>query len=199
MEALYEPPQKGEFSGSTELSDPDRPIVDAVAQALGFTRLGWLFTSVRSDLFLTSTDILKMARLQEQNCILHTSGARISKFVTIKAKVMSEAERKTEVDACMVSDQCQALVRDGVFSGIKDDSTLLIRKPGPNDVIPSVIYGKSGEVNEVPLDYFVVNLSHGAPIDKQGFNTLQFFDFPKENRSTRPQTVVFCFFWHNES
>ena len=52
-----------------------------------------------------------------------------------------------------------------------------------------MIYGKSGEVTEVPLDYFIVNVSHGAPIDKQGFNTLQFFDFPKENRPLKPQSV----------
>ena len=38
----------------------------------------------------------------------------------------------------------------------------------------------------MPLDYFIVNLSHGSPIDKHGFNILQFFDFPHENRSSMP-------------
>eukprot|EP00826_Nyctotherus_ovalis_P015454 TRINITY_DN14398_c0_g2_i3.p2 TRINITY_DN14398_c0_g2~~TRINITY_DN14398_c0_g2_i3.p2 ORF type:complete len:134 (-),score=42.98 TRINITY_DN14398_c0_g2_i3:251-652(-) len=128
-----------------------------------------------------------MARLQEENCITHPSGARVSKFVTVRGHVVS-IKGETALDTSMVSDQCQALVRDGVFSGIKDKSTLAVRKPDKNDVVPSVIYGKSGEVSEVPIDYFIVNISHGAPIDNQGFNVLQFFDFPKENRQIA-QTV----------
>eukprot|EP00826_Nyctotherus_ovalis_P015453 TRINITY_DN14398_c0_g1_i3.p3 TRINITY_DN14398_c0_g1~~TRINITY_DN14398_c0_g1_i3.p3 ORF type:complete len:119 (+),score=39.30 TRINITY_DN14398_c0_g1_i3:851-1207(+) len=105
-----------------------------------------------------------MARLQEENCITHPSGARVSKFVTVRGHVVS-IKGETALDTSMVSDQCQALVRDGVFSGIKDKSTLAVRKPDKNDVVPSVIYGKSGEVSEVPIDYFIVNISHGAPID----------------------------------
>jgi len=190
VEAVYEPPQKGDISGAMELEDKDRHIVDKIADALGFVRLGWIFTSLKADVFLTSSDVLRIAKLQEQNCILHSSGAKISKFVTVKAKVLS-TKGETGLEALMVSDQCQALVRDGIFGGVKDDNTLLIRKPKENEVIPSVIYGKSGEVQEVPVDYFIVNLSHGAPIDKQGFNTLLYFDFPKENRPGRPQSVYF--------
>ena len=93
---------------------------------------------------------------------------------------------ETGLEASMISDQCQALVRDGIFSGVKDDSTITIRNAKQGEVVPSVIYGKSGEVKEVPVDFFVVNLSHGAPKDKQGFNTLQYFDFPKENRLNKP-------------
>ena len=122
-----------------------------------------------------------MAKLQEENCIIHPSGARVSKYVTVKGKVISNSG-ETELEASMISDQCQALVRDGVFSGIKDKSTLLVRKPERDDVVPAIIYGKTGEVTEVPIDYFVVNVSHGASIDNQNFNILQYFDFPKENR-----------------
>lgn len=150
--------------------------------------MGRIFTSSDADVFLTSSDILQMAKLQEENCITHSSGARVSKFVTIKGHMISD-QGETALDASMVSDQCQALVRDNVFSGIKDKTTLTVRKPEKNDVVPTIIYGKTGEVSEVPIDYFIVNVSHGAPIDNLGFNTLQYFDFPKENRQ-RAQTVL---------
>ena len=169
------------------MTDNDRTLVDKIAEALGFYKLGRIFTSADADVFLTSSDILQMAKLQEENCITHPSGARVSNFVTVKGRVIS-IQGETSLEASMVSDQCQALVRDNVFSGIKDKSTLIVRKPDKNDVVPSIIYGKSGEVSEVPIDYFIVNVSHGAPLDNQGFNTLQFFDFPKENRQ-RQQSV----------
>eukprot|EP00826_Nyctotherus_ovalis_P060102 TRINITY_DN8408_c0_g1_i21.p3 TRINITY_DN8408_c0_g1~~TRINITY_DN8408_c0_g1_i21.p3 ORF type:complete len:106 (-),score=35.14 TRINITY_DN8408_c0_g1_i21:308-625(-) len=98
---------------------------------------------------------------------------------------------ETGADACMVSDQCQALVRDSVFSGTKDNEYLLVRKPKPGDVVPSVIYGKSGNVNAAPVEYFIVNLASGAPKDSEGYNTLKYFDFPRENRPDRPQSVSF--------
>ncbi len=128
MEAVYEPPQRGEFAGVTEQPDPDAGMVNAVAQALGLTRVGWIFTSPNAEVFMSSTDILKTAKLQEESCIIHGSGARISKFVTVKAKVIS-AKGETGLEASMVSDQCQALVRDNIFGGVKDDNTLIIRKP----------------------------------------------------------------------
>ena len=51
-----------------------------------------------------------------------------------------------------------------------------------NEVMPAVIYGKSGQVSEVPVDYFVVNVNNGFPIEAK-FSTLKAFDFPKENRA----------------
>jgi hypothetical protein len=57
---------------------------------------------------------------------------------------------------------------------------------GSSEVMPAVIYGKTGQVKEMPLDYFIVNVSHGSPIDKHGFNILQYFDFPHENRASVP-------------
>ena len=156
---------------------------------MGFVKVGWIFTSKDADLFLSSSDVLKIARLQESNSIIHPSEMKISKFVTVKAKALS-MEGDTGVDACMVSDQCQALVRDGIFSGTKDNETLLVRKAKGNDIVPSVIYGKSGEVTEIPIDYFIVNLSSGASKSNEGYNTLKHFDFPKENRPDRPQSVA---------
>ncbi len=130
MEAVYEPPQRGEFAGAVELPDNDATLVDSIAQSLGFAKVGWIFTSANSEVFLTSADVLKMAKLQQENCVVHSSGSKISKFVTVKGKVVS-SKGETGLEASMVSDQGQALVRDGIFSGVKDDSTLYLRKPKP--------------------------------------------------------------------
>ena len=128
VEATYEPPQKGDFNGVAELDDKNRDIVDKVAAALDFTRVGWIFSTTSAEVFLSSGEALKVAEMQEKNCILHSSGAKISKFVSVRAKMVSEKGDK-DLEAMMVSDQCQALVRDHIFEGVKDNSTLLVRKP----------------------------------------------------------------------
>lgn len=128
VEAIYEPPQIGDLHGVRPLEDRKRSLVDEVAKALDMTLVGWIFTSSNAEVFLTASETLEIARLQEQHAIVHPSGARVSKFVTVKAKVLSESG-DTGLEAVMVSDQCQALVRDNIFSGPKDDNTLLVRQP----------------------------------------------------------------------
>lgn len=63
VEAIYEPPQIGEFNGVTELDDPDKRIVDTIASGLSLECVGWMFTSMNQDVFLTSQEIRKVARL----------------------------------------------------------------------------------------------------------------------------------------
>ena len=41
IEAIYEPPQLGEVTSVEILEDPYQTIVDMVAEALGFERIGW--------------------------------------------------------------------------------------------------------------------------------------------------------------
>jgi nuclear protein localization family protein 4 len=128
VEAIYEPPQVGELHGVRPLEDRKKSLVDQVAKALDMTHVGWIFTSSNAEVFLSANEVLDIAKLQEQHTILHPSGARISKFVTVKAKFLNE-KGETGLEAFMVSDQCQALVRDNIFSGPKDDNTLLVRQP----------------------------------------------------------------------
>ena len=151
-------------------------------------RIGWIYTSKDADIFLSSSDLLKIAKLQNENSIVHPCSARISKFVSVKAKVVSE-RNETGIDSFMVSDQCQALVRDEVFSGIKGNESLLLKKPGPNDVVPAVIYAQTSEVSEVPIDYFIVNLGNGMSKDSKDYNIIKYSDFPRENRSDMIQSV----------
>lgn len=39
----------------------------------------------------------------------------------------------------MVSDQCQALERDNIFGESESRKKMILREPGPNELIPSVM------------------------------------------------------------
>lgn len=54
VEAIYEPPQKGHM-GSIEFSvDSFENDVNQIAGHLGLERIGWIFTTINHDTFLTS-------------------------------------------------------------------------------------------------------------------------------------------------
>jgi nuclear protein localization family protein 4 len=57
VEALYEPPQFGEINGVQVLNDPYETKVDRIAEALSLEKVGWIFTSINQDTFLTSQEI----------------------------------------------------------------------------------------------------------------------------------------------
>jgi nuclear protein localization protein 4 homolog len=63
IEALYEPPQIGEINGVQALDDPNMAKIDMVAEALSLEKVGWIFTSINQDTFLTSQEIRKVAQL----------------------------------------------------------------------------------------------------------------------------------------
>lgn len=46
IEAIYEPPQIGEFNGVQALEDPNQRIVDTIASGLTLECVGWMFTSL---------------------------------------------------------------------------------------------------------------------------------------------------------
>lgn len=61
IEALYEPKQMGEINGVEALDDPLSKKVDMIAEALTLEKVGWIFTSINQDTFLTSQEIRKVA------------------------------------------------------------------------------------------------------------------------------------------
>lgn len=54
VEAIYEPPQIGEINGVQPLDDPYASKVDIIAEGLGLEKIGWMFTTINQDTFLTS-------------------------------------------------------------------------------------------------------------------------------------------------
>lgn len=90
VEAIYEPKQEGEMNAVIPLEDPQQAHVDMVAEALGFEKVGWMFTSITQDVFLTQQEIRRIAQLQEQYKVDHPAGLKVSKFVTVVVKAKGE-------------------------------------------------------------------------------------------------------------
>lgn len=57
IEAIYEPPQKGSFGGVELEQDKMEKDVNYIVAKLGLERVGWIFTSINHDCFLTSDEI----------------------------------------------------------------------------------------------------------------------------------------------
>lgn len=63
VEAIYDPPQKSDFSGQTELPDKRRPAVEQIAASLGLEHVGIIFTKVDQDTFLTEKEVKRAAKM----------------------------------------------------------------------------------------------------------------------------------------
>lgn len=113
VEAIYEPPQIGEMNGFQLLNDPDSELVDYMAAALDLESIGWVFTTINHDAYLSSHEVREAARLQQAHVVDHPAGCKVSKFVTVVLKPQDDGNSMPE--AYMISDQGQALERDGVF------------------------------------------------------------------------------------
>jgi nuclear protein localization family protein 4 len=102
IEALYEPPQLGEINGVTVLDDPRQSKVDRLAESLSLEKVGWIFTSINQETFLTAQEIRQVARYQELYKVDHPEGYKVSKFVTVVVKPKGDGD--IGIEAYMVSD-----------------------------------------------------------------------------------------------
>jgi hypothetical protein len=64
---------------------------------------------------------------------------------------------------------------------------MILREPGPNEMIPSVV--KEGKpAKEFEPDFFIVSIGHGQPRTKKDYNIMKNFDFPVYNRGGKVPT-----------
>ena len=157
-----------------------------LAEALSFERVGLIFTSINQDMFLTSQEIRKIAKYQEQYKVDHPEGYNVSKFVTVIVKPKGDGA-EIGIEAYMVSDQCQALERDNVFGNTDQRKKMVLREPAENEMIPSVVM-EGKPVKEFEPDFFIVSLSNGQPKTKKDYNILKNYDFPVRNRGGKAAT-----------
>ena len=67
VEAIYEPLQEGDINGFHILSDPrEEEYVMRISGRLGLECVGWMFTSINHDMFLSAKEIRMAADFQEQ-------------------------------------------------------------------------------------------------------------------------------------
>lgn len=186
VEYLYEPPQIGDQSAVMPQPDQEAGIIDRIAESLGLECIGWIFTTMKEEgIALTSYEIRKAAKLQQAYMIKHKSGCMISRFVTCAVKPTETGD--AEIECYMVSDMCQALERDNIFSNLKDKKNMEIRKPKKGEMLPTV-YMEGKPSNKFDPDFFVVNVAHGVPQKGKNFNVLKSYDFPSKANS--PKGIV---------
>ncbi len=145
--------------------------------------VGWIYTSINTDknVCMTSYDVRKAARLQQQYLTIHPSGYKVSKFITVVVKPKNES-LECELECYMVSDLCQALERDGLFDDSPDKNKMKVKKSKQKNEVLSTVYMESKEVDQFDPDFFIVNVAFGVPVDKKDMNILKSYDFPVSRR-----------------
>jgi len=139
VEAMYDPPQVEDINGCLEMEDKKRrPQVDQIAAALGFEHVGMMFTKIDQDTFLSEKEIKRAGAMQNEYMFDHPVGFKVSKQVTVV--ISKDKEGKTDINAYMVSDMAQALVRDNIFGESKDRKKMCVREPTKeHDLVPAVL------------------------------------------------------------
>lgn len=189
IEAVYDPPQYGEMNGFQILQDEREVYVDLVATNLGLERVGWIYTSLNHESFLTPKEIREIAAMQEKFAVDHPEGVKVPKFVTIVVKPKGDTG-ESGLDCYMVSDQCQALERDNMLEVSDDHTKLVAREAEDNEMVPNIVQeGKT--VKEFDPEFFIVSLPNGQPIEAKEYSILRNYDFLALNRQMKPnQTDV---------
>ena len=184
VEAIYDPPQIGEMNGFQILHDDKETYVDMVAHSLSLQRVGWIYTSLNHESFLTAKEIKEIARMQEKFAVDHPEGVKVPKFVTIVVKPKGDSG-ESGLDCYMVSDQCQALERDNILQVSDDHKRLHVRKAEEDEMIPAII--QSGKtVTDFDPEFFIVSVAHGQPKEMKDYNILKNYDFLAQNRQMKP-------------
>uniref|UniRef100_A0A7S4QP37 Nuclear pore localisation protein NPL4 C-terminal domain-containing protein n=1 Tax=Alexandrium monilatum TaxID=311494 RepID=A0A7S4QP37_9DINO len=187
MEGIYEPPQEMIGEMAQMKPDPHHPRVDRIAEALGLERIGLIFTTLllEDGLLLSPNECLRIARLQnEHSTDIHFTKYRLSKFVSCAVRPDVKQGGMPSLFPYMVSDQCCAMLRDGIISDNADRTHCVVREARDTELMPDfLVEGKANK--KIATDFFVVRVNDTAPKKHQKMFTHA--EFPRENRQTHPQ------------
>lgn len=182
VEGIYEPPQQMIGGECVLQEDPDMPTVLRIAEALGLEMVGHIWTSLPldGDQILTGAEVLRMSRLQnEHSTDAHFTKYRLSKFVSCAIRPDPEQNGNPGMNSFMVSDQCSALVRDGMLAEEAGKTDVVVREAAKGECMPNfLVEGK--ENRKIPTDFFVIRVVDGMP--KKRISMFTHADFPRENR-----------------
>jgi len=207
--AIYEPPQESSRDHLKLLPDPKEDLVEEIADRLGLRKVGWIFTDlvplpgsgmVKSHRggdthFLSAQEIITAAAYQNllpNKCKLTDEGVFGSKFVTIC--VSGNKDNEVHMEGYQVSNQCMALVRDGILVPTKDAPELAyVVESTKEEYVPDVFFKEKDEYgNEItkigrplPVEYLLVDMPVSSPITPVSTFSVLKGDknhFPVENR-----------------
>ena len=181
VEALYEPNQKGSYNNFEILSDPLLTHVEEIARCLGLERIGWMITETNNDTFLSEREVKLACQLQEEFSVRHSTGYPISNFFTVVMRADEKGTGDVKPEVYMLSDQAQALEREGLFVDSGTRKMMKIRQPSNDkEILPAFICsGKA--VTEFEPEFLLVNIGHGSSPDNRFF-ILKNAEFPAHGR-----------------
>ncbi|CAH0476754.1 unnamed protein product [Peronospora belbahrii] len=167
VEFIYEPPQEGNPYGFEVLDDPNADKVDAVAEALGYEKVGWVFSHPPredNDFHFSAREILLVAQLQAD------AGGKSSLFLTLK--VTLDKEGQASFEAFQVSDQCVEMFAAGaLLESEKNPKACTV-----SDTFTALVEAK--QASEIDNNFFlcvVPVVPHESPLR---------CEFPKLNRES---------------
>lgn len=206
VEVIYEPPQVSQADGIELLEWSDEHRVEEFAAQCGLERIGIIFTDLTDDasgkgsvipkrhvdsFFLSSLEAGLSAACQAAKpnkthwC---ASGQFGSKFAT--AVITGSLEGQIEISPYQISEQGVAMFNAFIIEPSVDPNTILVCPEGNDAYIPEVFYSKINEYGRqvkqnakpaFPMEYLLVTLTHGFPVDSQPrFSSTS---FPIENRA----------------
>nr|CAG4644779.1 EOG090X05T8 [Leptodora kindtii] len=157
VSAIYEPPQESTRDSVQLLDDPNGELVKSISSKLGMSEIGWMFTDLVAEdaakgtvrhfrhaatHFLSAQECIMAGHFQSTHpnaCRNSSSGYMGSKFVTIC--VTGDSQHQVHMEGYQVSNQCEALVRDGCLVPTKDAPELgFIRQSSAQMYVPDVFY-----------------------------------------------------------
>ena len=206
VEAIHEIPQEGEIDGlNLGLPWDDDERINEMANDQGLQVLGMIFTDLNQpkdsasplckrhadSYFLSSLEMVfasKMQNLHKLSTKFSKSGKFQSRFIT--CVLSGTPEGGVDVSAYQVSDQAMALVEADIVEPSVEPNTVRLKESIPGRYVPDVFYRYKNEYNIdvkrnarpcFPVEYLLVNVSHGFPNDSS--NALfKSNKFPIENR-----------------
>jgi nuclear protein localization family protein 4 len=188
VEAVYEPPQRGDYRECLLLADPNEGNIEKMAEALGLERVGWIFTSRGGGSVVSPGQMVMAAQFQNKWLATHACGYKVPKFLSVVCHC-DGVTGNIGPQVFMVSDHFGAMVRDGILEDCQTDDAMLRFKDSqtPGNVYPSVLReGKN--VGEVEPEFFLVSVASGQP-HMVLYSVIKNHIFPVENRGSKiPKT-----------
>ncbi|EMR11714.1 hypothetical protein PNEG_00148 [Pneumocystis murina B123] len=210
VEAIYEPPQENETNGiSLDLPWNDENTVDEIAHFFGLKKIGMIFTDLTDDgsgkgtvickrhmnsFFLSSLEIVFASKMQLKHkniCKWSKTGEFSSKFVT--CVVSANKDGDIDIFAYQVSNSAMAMVDANIIEPSIDPNIMLIRKEEPDVYIPEVFFQKINQYgiqvqenakSAFPVEYLLITLTHGFPMNPDPIFPPTFNTFIIENRTS---------------
>jgi nuclear protein localization family protein 4 len=192
--AIFEPPQRGSADRlRLERGGADEAAADGVAAALGWRKVGWIFTqsTKEREFIMSGEEIAQMAAVQAE-----MGPHAVTALVALFPAEQEGAPPEVHFEAFQVSEQCVRLWQEGWFVGAppadgaaaaasggaedqtgEPSGTSTLRDPNdPGNAAPVIVAGK--DAGEVDNDYFLLPVGikdHEGPLGAA---------FPVENRLT---------------